>query len=149
MLMCAHRPETFCSQKCILQRCGRCTVWSAGENPGCFPRGPVLAGLQASLCHQHPDASHADPQLSGLPSRQTVSIRDEAPPGKKVSLSINEPTSGSNVTILLPRDEIKGTGSDVCEMSDICQVLSSSPPPVSEIILCSRSSEEGLKFRRD
>lgn len=87
-----------------------------------FPSGHWLAGPQAGLC----------PQLQGPPFGYTVFFSfvqwanckcPNHPMRKKNLIPINEQTGGSDVTIFLPRDQMRGKGSNAYEMPGICQVL--------------------------
>lgn len=48
---------------------------------------------------------------------------------------INELAGGSDVTIFLPRDQMRGKGSNAYEMTGIRQVLTPSPRTASEMVL--------------
>ena len=90
-----------------------------------FLSGHLLAGPQAGLCPQFqapPFGYTVFFFFFHLSNGQTVSVQT-IPWGKKNLIPINEQTGGSDVTIFLPRDQIRGKGSNAYEMPGICQVL--------------------------
>ena len=138
MLMYVHQPLSISACKSAR--------WNSAANAWCspgdknlglnFPSGHQLAGPQAGLC----------PQLQAPPFGYEVFFfhfpmgklwvsKPSHKEKKKKLIPINELTGGSDVTIFLPRDQMRGKGSNAYEMPGICQELTLSPKMASELVL--------------